>query len=78
MEKHHDLEVPKSLDEWFYGYLDERKKEADRLERKKYITKIQKIFKACTVRASEIWSTLLFGVQYTEWTLCKSVQHFII
>lgn len=62
MEKHQDIEVPKSLDEWFYGYLDERKKEADRLQRKKYITRISKRAAAVLVIITGIMSIVTISV----------------
>jgi len=62
MEKYKDIEVPKSLDNWFYGYLEEQKKEAKRIQRKKFMKQISRRVAAVVVVLGIVMSVVTLSV----------------
>jgi len=62
MKKYVDLEVPKSLNKWFYGYMEEQKKEAKRLKRKKTMIKMSKRVAAVFLISGIVLSAVTLSV----------------
>lgn len=62
MEEYKELEVPKSLDDWFYKHLEEQKKKAKRIQRKKFMIRIGNRAAAFVVIACVVLSAITFSV----------------